>query len=202
MFTLQNLKIIGICLLVGAAVWFYKNYQFLQEDNARLSSNAQQLTKKDTTKLAEVQLTPAEIAEYLHYKDPELERKLQEANIKMARIESILSTTLKYQDNTSRNYDMAALLAAIKNKTPFAQSFRDTSKCMTIGGTVSFKNDSLQVTISERAFKNKSDGVAYWERRQWKFLGIKTRIFGKKQFTAKVFDQCGESSTLRIEKKK
>ncbi|MNL86767.1 hypothetical protein D3C87_2156190 [compost metagenome] len=56
--------------------------------------------------------------------------------------------------------------------------------------------------VDDRQFHNKSDAVAYWERREWNFLGFKTRFLGKKQFTAKVFDECGESRTMKIEKKK
>ena len=44
------------------------------------------------------------------------------------------------------------------------------------------------------------DAVAFWERRQWNFLGIKTRFLGKKEMTAKIFDDCGNSTVVQIKK--
>ncbi|TDW48835.1 hypothetical protein EV144_103352 [Flavobacterium sp. 270] len=67
---------------------------------------------------------------------------------------------------------------------------------------ISFENDTLKWQVLDCQFKNKSDAVAYWERKQWKFLGIKSRLFGKIELTSKTFDNCGESRILRIEKKK
>jgi hypothetical protein len=72
---------------------------------------------------------------------------------------------------------------------------------MTIKGSVNFDGNNLKVVITDREFKNKSNGVVYWERRQWNLLGFKTRFLGKKQFTSKVLDECGESKILQIEKK-
>ena len=56
------------------------------------------------------------------------------------------------------------------------------------------------ITIKDRQFKNKMDAVAFWERRQWNFLGIKTRFLGKKEMTAKIFDDCGNSTVVQIKK--
>ena len=72
---------------------------------------------------------------------------------------------------------------------------------MTIKGYVDFSGDSLTLDIIERTFKNTTDIVAHLERREWKFLGIKTRFLGKKQAIVKTFDQCGESKTLIIDNK-
>ena len=73
---------------------------------------------------------------------------------------------------------------------------------MVIKGFVVFKNDTLQLDITDRQFTNSSEVVSYYERRQWKFLGIKTRLFGKKQLTVIIKDDCGRSETVIIDLKK
>jgi len=112
-----------------------------------------------------------------------LKNNLEKDGIKVNRIKEIVSTKYNYKDTLIRKY--------------VSGPFIDSTKCLTIKGFV----DSSGVTITNRQFNNKTDAVAYWERNQWKFLGIKTRFLGKKQMTAKVYDECGETKTIKIEKK-
>jgi hypothetical protein len=190
-----------IALGIVAAIWFYKDWQFQKSENIRQTENARQLRLMDSIKSSSQLLSKTEIAEYLEYNNKELKKLLEESRIRENRIQSIMSNQYRYQDNTSKGYDISGLINAINQKKEFTVPFQDTTKCMTIGGNVTFKNDSLKVNITNREFKNKTDNVVYWERRQYKIFGIKTRFLGKKQFTAKTFDQCGESQIMKIEKK-
>ncbi|RUT68700.1 hypothetical protein D0817_20280 [Flavobacterium cupreum] len=199
---LQNLKTIGLVLLALAAVWFYKDYKYQLSENTRQTENNSQIRKFDSLRFSSQVLSTDEINDQIIYNDPELKKKLDAANIKISRIESLVSQTLKYRDTTKRETDVSGMIDAIKNSIPKQQSWSDTTKCMTIKGIASYDGQKLIIEVNDRQFNNKSDAVAYWERRQWSFLGIKTRLFGKKQFTSKVFDECGETRTMKIEKKK
>ncbi|MHC0441626.1 hypothetical protein [Flavobacterium sp. 3-210] len=199
---LNNLKSIAIVVGIVVAVWFYKDYKYQVAENIRQTENNSQLRKADSTKYASQLLSKDEIKEYLQYQNSDLKKKLANAGIKESRIESIVSQTLKYRDTTKRETDITGLVDAIKNSIPKEQAWSDTTKCMTIKGIASFDGAKLKVSVIDRQFENKSDAVAYWERRQWSFLGIKTRFLGKKVFTAESFDECGESRTMKIEKKK
>ncbi|MGQ7944997.1 hypothetical protein [Flavobacterium sp. WC2509] len=197
----KNIKLIFIIFLIGIAIWFYKDYEFQKIENKRQTENISELRRSDSLRLTSQTLTPSEIKEYLKYQNPDLEKKLENSNIKLNRIESVVSNIFKFRDTLKQETDVSELVDAIKNSVPKEQNWIDTTKCMTTKGTVSFDGQKLKVVVNDREFKNKTDAVAYWERRQWNFLGIKTRLFGKKQFTAKVFDECGESRILKIEKK-
>jgi len=199
---IKNIKIIGLVVLLGAAVWFYKDWQFQKQENVRQTENARQLRMQDSLRFANQILTSREISEYLKYSNSELKQLLDQANIRENRLQSILSVQYKYQDQTAKQYDVSKILEAIKEKKEFTVPFVDTTKCMTIKGNVHYLNDNLSVNITDREFKNKTDNVVYWKRREWKFLGIKTTFLGKKEFTAKTFDQCGESLITKVEKKK
>jgi len=202
MITIGNIKAFVFALLVGIAIWFIKDYQDLAEENSRISVNAQQVRKSDSLRFTSQTLNKDEIQEYLDYQNKDLKQKLAEANIKTNRIESIVSSFYKYKDTDKKEFNFPELLSAILNKLPKSVPFQDTTKCMTVKGNLVYRNDSLKVEITEKSFNNKSDAIAYWQRREWSFLGFKTRFLGKKEFTAKTFDQCGQSQVLKIEKAK
>jgi len=199
---LPSIKLIAIIALAAAVVWFYKESEFQKREKEIQTENANQLRKRDSLGFASQLLSKDEIVDYLKYDNSDLNKKLQANNVKLSRIESIVSQTLKYRDTTKRETDLSGIVKAIKSNIPSSQEVVDTTKCMTTKGIISFKDGKLTWTVIDRTFQNKSDAVAYWERREWKFLGIKTRFWGKKQFTSKVFDECGESRVMKIEKKK
>jgi len=198
---LKNIRLIATILLIVAVVWFYKDWQFQKAENIRQSENMHQTRIADSLHFSSQNLSSDEIKEYLEYQNSDLKNKLAKEGIKLNRIEGIIAQTFKYRDTSKRETDVSGLVAAIKNSIPKNQEWIDTSKCQTIKGMVSFDGQKLKVIVNDREFNNKSDAVAYWERRQWNFLGIKTRFLGKKQFTSKVFDECGETKILKIERK-
>lgn len=194
--------VLVLLFLLSTVIWLWKDKEFYKSENKRQSENASWVRRYDSLKFSNQVLSTKEIEEHIVYNDPELKKKLDAANIKMNRIESLVSSTYKFRDTTKRETDVSNLVAAIKSSIPKEQAWTDTVKCMITNGVVSFDGERLKVIVTDRSFQNKSDGVAYWERRQWSFLGIKTRLFGKKVFTANSFDECGETRTLKIEKKK
>ena len=198
---LKYWKVGLIGLATIAAVWFYKDYQFQKSERLRETENNRQLRMADSLRFTTQILSTGEIKDYLEYQNKGLKALLQESNIRENRLQSIISTTYRYSDNTQKGYDASGIIEAIKESRDLTVPFIDTTKCMTIKGNAEFLNGVLKVNITDREFKNKTDNVVYWERRQWKFLGIKTTFLGKKQFTAKTFDQCGKSQTIKIEKK-
>lgn len=198
---IQIVKSILIVAGIVTSIWFYKDYQFQTLENKRQSENIHQTRIADSLRFTSQILTTSEIKEYLQYQNSDLKKLLLKEGIKLNRIQSIVSTNYRYRDTINRETDITGLVSAIKNSIPKSQDWIDSTKCLTTKGTVSFDGQKLKVIVSDREFKNKTDAVAYWERREWKFLGLKTRFLGKKQFTAKVFDDCGESRILKIDKK-
>lgn len=180
----KNLKLIFIVLLIVVAVWIYKDWQFQKLENIRQTENNRQMRISDSLHYSAQILNANELKDYLQYENSDLKNKLSEAGIKTNRIKEIISTNYVYKDTTYRE---------------FKGSFIDSTKCLTIKGVV---NDNGTVSITDRQFHNKMNAVAYWERREWSLLGLKTRFLGKKQMTAKVFDECGESQVVKIEMKK
>lgn len=199
---LKNIVIGIFILLVASVVWLWKDKEHYKTESERQSNNVSWQIKYDSLKYSNQVLSKDEINDFIVYNNPDLKKKLEAANIKINRIESLVSQTFKYRDTTKRETDVSGLVEAIKNSIPKEQRWTDSSKCLVNSGLVRFDGEKLKVIVDDRDFKNRSDAVAFWERNQWSFLGIKTRLFGKKVFTAKTFDECGESKTIKIEKKK
>lgn len=198
---INTIKTYIIVSLVALGVWFFKSWQYRGEEMQRQSENISFIRKYDSLKYAYQNYNKKEIEEYLEYTRKDLKKYLDENNIRTNRLEKIITQSLKYRDTITRDTDLNEVLHAIRNNTKIKTPIIDSTDCLVVKGFVAFENDTLSLDITERIFKNKTDVVTYWERNQWKFLGIKTRIFGKKKATVKVKDNCGKSETFVIEKK-
>lgn len=199
---IQTIRTIFIVILIGIAIWFYKDWEFQKSENVRQTENFRQTQIEDSLRYAQYSMRPEEIENHLQYKDPELLKKLENNSIKVSRIESIISHYLKYQDDTLRSTDITRIVSAVRNNIPTTMPFKDSTGCLKISGNIRYENDSLKLDVLKREFSGKTQAVAYSERKQWKFLFIKSRFLGKKQMTAKVFDECGNSQVVKIDKKK
>lgn len=202
LFKIENLKVYAIVLGVIAAVWFYKDYTFQKSENKRQSENIEQLRAYDSLRYASQTYTKQELDNYLDLNRQDLKEFLEENKIRTRRIEKIITQRLEYIDNQTRSTDLQPILDAIKADRDIAIPVKDSTKCLVVEGWVKFENDSLKLDLDSRRFQNKSDVVSYWERKQWSFLGIKTRLFGRKKATVIIKDECGRSETFVIDKKK
>ena len=180
---IKNIRLLFLIGLVGYIVWLYKDREFQKAENERQTENNEQIRKSDSLRFSTQILNANELKEHFEYQNKDLKDKLAKAGIKTDRVKEIISSKYYYRDSIQKKY--------------YVGEFIDSTKCLTIKGTI---DTNGVVTIKDRQFKNKMDAVAYWERRQWSFLGIKTRFLGKKQMTAKVFDDCGNSTVVQIKK--
>lgn len=195
---LNTLKqIVGILLLV-TLVWFYNDYQLKKQEIVRLQENAVQLLKKDSMRFAEQTYTKQELKQYLEYNRQDLEQYLKEQKIALRNVQKIITQQLQYKDTTIVTTNLQPVLDAIHNKTPLTVPVTDVSECLTIKGNIQYANDSLHLQITDREFNNTSDVISHTQRRQWKFLFFKTRLFGKKETTVTIKDKCGTSQTFII----
>jgi hypothetical protein len=200
----ENIKLYLIIALSIAAVLFWKDYKHQIAENKRQTENLRMLRKQDSLRFAKQVMTQKELKDYLEYNRKDLKEFIKANNIKERRIRQIISQELKYIDTISKETDLTPILSAIQSKSvePIKVPIKDVSDCLIIEGYVIFENQTLKLNITERKFTNKSDVIAYVERNQWKFIGIKTRFLGKRQLTVKIKDSCGNTETFVIDVKK
>ena len=200
---INNLKTYLIIAGIVVAVWFYKDYQFQKSENIRQTENNTQLRKYDSLKYASQTYTKKEMQEYLDYNRKDLTSFLEEHKIATRKLQRIITQELKYRDTTTSTVNLQPILDAIKSKQNIKVPVIDSTACMIIKGFVVFENDTLSLNITDRQFKNTSDVISYWERNQWKLLGlIPTHLFGRKQTTIIIKDDCGRTQTFIVEAKR
>lgn len=200
--SLHNIKTYLIVVGIVAAIWIYKDWKYQIAENKRQSENISQIRKQDSLRFASQTYTNKELEEYLEYNRSDLRVFLDEEGVRLRRIERIITQSLKYRDTTSRSVNLEPILDAIQKNQNIRVPVIDSTECLIVSGYVAFENDTLTLDITDRKFTNKTDVVSYWERNQWNFLGIKTRLFGRKVATVTIKDACGESETFTIDKRK
>lgn len=191
----------GIILIVFCSgIWFVKDYLDKKEFKNDTENNQLWNDRFDSLRVSYIILTDKQMAAHIKEKQ-ELKILLKENGIREARVTSIMNHLLRFRDTTIVNTNLDPILDAIYSKSDYIQPFVDSTKCYKIKGDINYIGGVLSLNINERAFNSNTTAIAYWERREWKFLGIKTRFLGKKQGTVKVVDKCGESQTINIDKK-
>lgn len=188
-----------IFLLLISAIWFYKDYQDKKQFKETTEENERQKKQFDSLRISTIVLNDKQRDEYLR-QNKEFKAVIKENGIKLNRVTSIMNHLLKYRDTTIVNTDLSDVLDAINKKTDYSQPFKDSTSCLLIKGKVKYANGGLSVEINERVFSGNTTAVGYWERRQWNFLGIKTRFLGKKEASVKIIDKCGTSQIIKVEK--
>lgn len=198
---MQTAKTILIITVISLAIWFYKDYQFQKIENIRQKENSRQEKQFDSLRISSLILDEKQMNDYIRY-NKELAAIIKEYGVKLRRVTSIMNQNFKFHDTTVAKTDLSPILEAINKKENFKQNFIDSTLCMIIGGTVSYRDGAISLELNNRIFKNETTAIAYWQRKEWSFLGLKTRFLGKKEATAKIVDKCGESQIIKVEVKK
>ncbi len=200
--TINNIKTYLVVIAAIGVVWLYKDRQIQKAEFERQSENLSNIRKFDSLRYASQTYTKKELQEYLAFQRKDLEAFLDQNRISTRKIERIISQELNFRDTTRNDVDLQPVLEAIKNQKSIKIPVTDSTSCMIIKGYVAFENDTLNLNITDRQFKNKSDVITYWERNQWQFMGIKSRLFGRKKATVIIKDACGKTETIVIDRKK
>lgn len=196
-------KLVVVLIALGGILWFVKDYKDKTQFKEDTEFNQLANERFDSLRVAYIKLTDEQMTSHIKEKE-EYKKILKENNIKLNRVNSILSSVLKYRDTTIVTTDLNPILNAISKKENITQTFIDSSKCLISKGFIKYENNNLSLVFTDRIFNNETVVFGFWERKTWKIpmLGIKTKFLGKKQITAKVVDKCGESKTVIIEKQK
>lgn len=202
LFKIENLKTYLIVAAIIAAVVFYMDYSHQKAENKRQTANMESLLSQEREKYTKLVLSNNELEKYLEANRRDLQDFIKENDIRYRRIEAIVTQRLNYRDTTPREVDLQPILDAIKRNQDIRVPVADSTDCLVVSGFVAFENDTLKLEINNRVFKSISDVISYWERNQWSFLGIKTRLFGRKVATVIATDSCGNTETFVVEKRK
>lgn len=196
-------KNISIIITLAGLVYGIVDYTRTKNDNKRLRANVTNLTNEKNDVATILEFTDRELSDFLEARFSELEAKIDSANIRKKNIERVIVQNHYYRDTTQRRTNLTPVVEAVQKGVKISQPFKDVSKCLAISGFIEYDGHRLELNITDRQFSSINEVVSHWKRKKWKLFGlIPTRLFGKREIKVTVFNDCGESKTVILTKKK
>lgn len=203
MFGLKDIRYVLLILLLAGMGYIYTDWREKIRELERVNLNQANIIRLDSLKIAEVSLDKKEIQEYLTFENKDLKRRLVNNNIKLNRIEKIVSQKFKFVDTAKRLASLSPMINNIRSGEPSKIPFEEKGKCFSIGGNIIYDGlDSLNLEINKRIYEDNLNNVTTWERKPHRWLfGIKTNWWGKRIGKVEVFNDCGVIETFIIDAK-
>ena len=199
---MKQISYIAIVLALVGMFFIGRQYANAISENERLRHNLAETVRENSELATALTVKDGELRELLQNKFPELEAKLDSLKIRSNTIEKIVVQKHFYKDTAVIKTDLRPVLDAIQKKAKIKTPFVDSTACLVVKGYVEYNGERLNLAITNREFKSISEAVSHWERKQWKFWFIKSRLFGRKELKVTVFNNCGESKTIIVNKKR
>lgn len=201
---LNNIKTYGAIALVVVAFFAIRYFINLKNDFNRLSSNQSQLIelmKNSANQVTQLELNNKELQEYLKANEIEFSKvlnQIDENNIRLRRIQNIISNRVSVKDTVVSIIKMDSIIRPIQENKSIIYPFVDSTKCFITKGNFTYENGSASLNITNREFNDTIQILKYKERRPWKLLFFKTRLFGKLVSKDTVLSNCGNIKTTII----
>ena len=202
---IKNIALIVLIVgMVGGAWYLISQNKTLKANLSTAKSNTSNALREKTSAIVELDLEKKEFLEYIKSRDNQdsqlngLIDKLSALEIDLKRVKKIVSTKVEARDTTLNIINLDSLAQKVKLNQQFTIPFNNKTKCFDISGTFNYKDGISSISINDRQFNDTINYIYHWERKQWKFLFIKSRLFGKKQLKDTVISNCGNVKTLII----
>lgn len=202
---LLNIKNILIVAVIVAIVWLFTSWKHLGEENVRIKANYENALFEKEQQFTEFKFEKnQELQHYLELSDTQtsgLKEQLKQTNIKLNRITQIVSTSIRSRDTIINTIDLDSLAVKIKSDKSFVIPIEDKTDCFYFKAQFVYENGTSRIEVLDRQYTDTINQVSHWERKQWRFLFIKSRLFGKKVAKVTLFNKCGDVKTITINKK-
>lgn len=209
---MNNIKYILIAIGIILLTYFTTSYINLKDETKRKGDNFENILKeiKESTekKLVEYSFkNDKELKEYLENTNSHLrglDKKLDDAGIRIKQINKIVSTTIKVRDT---NYNkiildsINSILDKLNRGEDLVFPFEDKTDCFQFNAKITFSDGTASVEVLNRSFNDTLTHVTSWEKKKHRWVfGIKTNWFGRKIAKVTLFNKCGYSQTIVIDK--
>ncbi len=197
-----NLKEVFIGALIVLVVLLYISNKKNKKDNERNQNNYIEALQENVDIVTTLNLDKQQFEKTINLRFDTLVSQLDSANIQLKKVQRVVVQKFYYKDTTQNKMDLQPIVEAIHKSVKLSVPFIDKTPCLIVRGLLMYNGQSLSLNIQEREFKSINEVVSHIERNQWNLLFFKTRLFGKKEIKVTVFNQCGESKTIIINKTK
>lgn len=197
----SNIKYVFFAILAAGIIWLAVALEKEKSRNKVLQRNQTEWITENANLISQYGLTLNEMETFLKERLPSIEAKLDSARISPRQVERIVEQKIYYRDTSLKKTDLSPILNAIRENKKIVVPVEDKSPCLIVRGTMEYNGQTLELHIADREFTAINQVVGYWERKKWKLFGfIPLRWFGKKEAKLTIFNSCGESKTIVIDK--
>lgn len=197
----QIVKALAPFILAAVVYIQFQTIGTLKETLKTEQSNVKQLIEQDSTQYAEIILQKREFRKYITEQNTRIDSILKANKVNPRRVERIITHHNTYRDTVSTVSHLDSILYSIQERKPVKTPILDETECLIIKGYVEYDGETLDLNITDRQFKNTTDVITYMQRRKWRFLFFKTRLFGRKEIKVTIVNKCGESKVFVVNKR-
>lgn len=205
---MNQFKNVFILIAISSAIVIWKDYQKEKSERIRLEQNQINLiseVQEQKNMVLDYQFERKEFLKYFDKTDNQLKGlkdKLLDNDIKLKRITKIVSNNVRVRDTIINKVVLDSLTEYLNALKPFKIPFQDKTECFWIKGEFEYNGEKYTININEREYNDTINHVTSWSRQKHRWLfGIKTGLFGKKITKVKLFNNCGYSDVIVINKK-
>jgi hypothetical protein len=202
------LKNIFILIAVSSCIVLWKDHQNEKNNRIRLEKNQINFIseiQEQKNIVLDYQFERKEFIKYFDKTDNQLKglkNALEKNDIRLKRITQIVSTTVNTRDTIINKVELDSLVKYLSALKPFKIPFDDKTDCFYVKGEFEYDGEKYTININERQYNDTINHVSSWSRKKHRWLfGIKSGLFGKKISEVTLFNNCGYSDVIIINKK-
>lgn len=195
----------GIVIAVGIGLLIWAGYfvvGLIKSDEAKSITIAELVSEKEEMATILMQ-TNEEMARFINVRIPKIEELLDSLKINTRRVQKITVQQTIYTDTTTSKIDLPKTVEAIEKGNSIKEPFEEKTDCFLLTGYMEFDGEKLNLVFDDKTYQNEATEIVHVVNRQWRLFGfIKTRLFGKKEIKVHTENECGDTKTYVLIKRK
>ena len=188
MTTINTIRIAIMAGIILFISFLWKQNKELTQEKARIKENYSQIIHKDSLNFSSQLLDREEANEILNLKYSDL---LKKYNLKPKQIVKIVEVENTVTDTVVKTFTIHAL-------EPIQKRIIDSTACFYISDIISYDGKDILLKREKKKFNDNVKLILYEKRKQWKFLFIKSSLFGKKEIKPIIYSKCGQAKIDEI----
>lgn len=199
---IPNIKLyasIGIIVLIVSNVFLFQKTIRQSNEIERQKDNYKNALLIDSLNVSIFKIKKTHELDQLLEQNQQLNILIDESGIETKRIKDLYYQQQRYISRLEQKTDVSEIVQDIRNDVPITKVWQDSTQCLTIKGFVRYANDSLNVGVTSREFKNNVALIKYKGRRKpvkW-LLGLR---LGQREIKFTPQSECGDIKVQIIEK--
>ena len=169
---------LGVAILIASNVFLFQKSIRQANEIERQKDNYKNALLIDSLNVSIFKIKKTHELKELLDQNQHLNTLISDSGIETKRIKDLYYQQQRYIDKLIKSNDVSEIVKDIREDKPVTKNWIDSTSCLTIRGFVKYANDSLNVGVTSREFKNNVALIKYKGRRKpikW-LLGLRLGV--------------------------